>query len=93
MAVVASMASMALMASMAPIAQMATMVLVSSAALMAPKLTVGILKTCLQVAATPRDTDGYRRLRRVDKIAGKRDEGLPRKIDGERDEGLSCKID
>ena len=78
---------------LAPIASMATMVLVASAALMAPKLTLGILKTCLQLAATPRDTDGYRSLGRVDKIAGKRDEGLPCKIDGERDEGLSCKID
>ena len=84
-----------------PMATMAPVVLV---ALMAPKSTVKILKTCLRLTATPTDADGSRSLRRVDniaekrvegwsyKIAGKRVEGLSYKIDGERAEGLSCKI-
>ena len=71
-------------------ASMATMVLEALTALKTSKLTMEILKTCLQLAATPRDTEEFRSLRRVDKIVGKRDEGLPCKFDGERADGLSC---
>ena len=47
---------------MAPMASMATMVPEAVTALLAPKLTVGILQPRLQLAATPRETDGFRRL-------------------------------
>ena len=83
MASLASVASMASMATMAPVAPMA---------LMAPKPTLNILKTCLQLTATPRERDGSISLRRVDKIAGNRVEGFSYKIGGERAEGLSYKI-
>ena len=45
----------------------------------------------LHSAATPRENDGSRSLRRVVKIGGMRAEGFC-KIGGERAEGLPCKI-
>ena len=77
LASMASVVPLASMASMAPMASMATTVLVALAALMVPNLTVKILKTCLQLTVTPRGTECSRRLRWVDKITGKRVEGLP----------------
>ena len=56
-------------------------------ALLAPKLTKGILQPRLQLAATSRETDGFRSLRRVDKNGGTRAEGSC-KSDGERAGGL-----
>ena len=56
---------------------MASMVAVT--ALLAPKLTKGILQPRSQLAATPRETDGFRSLRRVDKIGGMRAE-IPAKL-------------
>ena len=49
-ATMASMATMATMAPMAPMAPMATMVLEAVTALLAPKLTIGILQPRLQLA-------------------------------------------
>ena len=75
----APMASMvASMASMAPMAWMD---------LTAPELNVGILQLSLHLAATPRDNDGSRSLRRVVRIGGMRAESSCN-IGGERDEGL-----
>ena len=71
----ASMATMAPMAPMFSMASMATMVPEAVTALLASKLTIGILQLRLQLAATPRETDGFRSLRRVDKIGGMRAEG------------------
>ena len=59
--------------------------------LLAPKLTKGILQPRLQLAATPRETDGFRSIRRVDKFGGMRAEGSC-KIDGGRADGLFYKI-
>ena len=84
-------ALMATMASIAPMASMATMVLEAVAALLTPKLNVGIPQPRLQLAATPRESDGSRSLRRVDRIGGMRAEGSC-KIDGERGDGLFYKI-
>ena len=65
-------ASMATMASMAPMASMATMVPEAVAALLAPKLNIGIPQSRLQPAATPRESDGSRSRRGVDRIGGMR---------------------
>ena len=78
MAVVASVASM-----VASMALMATMVPEAVTASLAPKLTFRILQPRLQLAATPRETDGFRSLRLVDKIGGMRAE-CTYQIDGER---------
>ena len=61
-------AVVAWMASMAPMAPMAPMVPEAVTPLLAPTPTIGILQPRLQLAATPRETDGFRSLRRVDKI-------------------------
>ena len=45
------------------------------AALLAPKLNVGIPQPRFQLAATPRETDGSRSLRRVDRIRESGGEG------------------
>ena len=50
-----------------------------------------VLPMSLHLAATPRENDGSRSLRRVVKIGGMRAEGFL-KIGGERAEGLLCKI-
>ena len=55
---VVPMAVVASMVSMAPLASKATMVPEAVTALLAPKLTVRILQPRLQLAATPRETDG-----------------------------------
>ena len=79
-----SLVLLAVVASMAPVASMATMVPEAVTALLAPKLTFGILQPRLQLAATPRETDGFRSLRRVDKIGGMQADGLFFKIGEER---------
>ena len=84
-------ASMATMAPMASKASMATMVPEAVAALLAPKLGTGTPQPRLQLAATPKESDGSGSLRWVDKIGGMRAEGSC-KIDGERAGGLFYKI-